>query len=631
MNRHWDSTFLKYTLIIAIATTVLLSCGGAVSATGNMNNIDSPPTHLSADQGRFAGSPSTQLSSVERNSLSIQANNQRKTVHSVGYNVSEGTTNNIEAIEAQKVWNRFNTQGEGATVAIIDTGVNTEAHPELEPIDGGWKDFTNEKDTPYDVEGHGTSVAGIIAGERITDAGLPSDHYLNGAHYGIAPDVNLIYAQAANDQGNIGQPTVKKALEWLIDHEADIDVVLIEATTAGYVNPDYNENMILPIQTLREQGTVVVVPTGNAGDDTVGSPASVYESFTVGATESDVRTDPEVAESSSGKKVDVSEDWGKSVATQQDWPAEYIVPDVTAPGRETVTADENGGYVKFSGTSAAGPHVAATVALMQSASEENLQPAEIEEAIRSTAYHPDGDNAHDTRFGHGYINSFEAVNKVAERHPTIEIHDVRYVGADPNTDIENGYNVEPMGGHSEHKFEFDVKNVGQYGETRTITWEFRTAANLTGLNNTERTDAIQTHDTDHIEVDVQRVKLNPGEKKTVRTSLPKEYLNKESSSSLEAVHWKINNVDIRTVIKSDLLKNPNETATNHRFRLTLNDPETTDESPTSAQNETSPSKNETNQDTSNRSADGTPGFGISSALISLAGGAYLSRRVSADG
>ena len=319
----------------------------------------------------------------------------------------------------------------------------------------------------------------------------------------------------------------------------------------------------------------------------------------------------------------MSEDWGQVVANQQDWPEEYIVPDVSAPGSETVTASANGGYRTFSGTSAAGPHVAATAALMQSASEEDLQPAEIEEALRSTAYYPDIEDTQDTRLGHGYTISTEAVNRVAERKPTIVINDTRYVGANPTTEVERENIIRPDGGHSSHKFEFDVKNIGQYGETRDITWEFNTAVNKTGLNGTELAEAHINHGSTLIDAQTARVQLNPGKETTIRTSLAKEYLNDESTASVEAVNWEIRDTD--RVAWNPILEN--KTDTDREFHHSLNNPEISDEPPADniQENTTKPPTN-TSQESENSSTDGTPGFGISTGLLSLAGVTYLLRR-----
>lgn len=83
--------------------------------------------------------------------------------------------------------------GKGVTVAVIDTGVFT--HPDLvKPKNRivGFKDFVNGKTSPYDDNGHGTHVSGIIAAN-----GLSS----NGRFKGIAPNANILSIKALDETG----------------------------------------------------------------------------------------------------------------------------------------------------------------------------------------------------------------------------------------------------------------------------------------------------------------------------------------------------------------------------------------------------------------------------------------------
>lgn len=71
--------------------------------------------------------------------------------------------------------------GSGVTVCIVDSGISTE-HSDLDTMNlKSWKDFVNDRDTPYDDHGHGTSMAGILVA--------------NGWLKGVAPQVNLLVAK----------------------------------------------------------------------------------------------------------------------------------------------------------------------------------------------------------------------------------------------------------------------------------------------------------------------------------------------------------------------------------------------------------------------------------------------------
>lgn len=83
--------------------------------------------------------------------------------------------------------------GKGVTVAVVDTGVST--HPDLvKPTNRiiGFKDFINQKTSPYDDNGHGTHISGIIASNGISS---------NGRFKGLAPDASILSVKALDETG----------------------------------------------------------------------------------------------------------------------------------------------------------------------------------------------------------------------------------------------------------------------------------------------------------------------------------------------------------------------------------------------------------------------------------------------
>jgi serine protease AprX len=94
-------------------------------------------------------------------------------------------------------------------VAVIDTGIDS-GHVDLA---GGkviaWNDWVNNRTTPYDDNGHGTHVSGIVAG---TGAGNP-------AYKGVAPGAALIGLKVLNNAGSGSLSNVAAAVDWAVQHK----------------------------------------------------------------------------------------------------------------------------------------------------------------------------------------------------------------------------------------------------------------------------------------------------------------------------------------------------------------------------------------------------------------------------
>src|SRR6185503_6055758 len=97
-------------------------------------------------------------------------------------------TESAKHIRADKVWTNPGTRGKGVVVAVIDSGIDYnhialgEGFGEGHKVIGGW-DFVDNDADPMDLYGHGTYVAGIIAGN-------------GGGLLGIAPEASLLAFRA---------------------------------------------------------------------------------------------------------------------------------------------------------------------------------------------------------------------------------------------------------------------------------------------------------------------------------------------------------------------------------------------------------------------------------------------------
>jgi len=259
------------------------------------------------------------------------------------------TETNIEAVGAVRTWNTLGTRGAGVTVAIIDTGIDYR-HPALHNVTGGW-DFVNDDADPLDDHGHGTHVAGIVAGNL--------DDFT-----GVAPDATLVAYKVLDSHGNGTDSNVIAALERAVDPNQDGDLSdhasVANLSLGGAGNPD--DAVSLAVDNAVAAGMVVCVAAGNSGAyHAVASPGTARDAITVGAVDN---SDKLATFSSKGPSAKLAS----------------IKPDVVAPGVSIRSTYLNGGYATLSGTSMATPHVAGAAALLR-AIHPGWSPADVKSAL----------------------------------------------------------------------------------------------------------------------------------------------------------------------------------------------------------------------------------------------------------
>lgn len=326
-------------------------------------------------------------------------------------------TYGLNHINAPDVWDQFDTQGEGTSVAVLDTGVDAD-HPDIELAEDGWAFFDgegNEVDSePFDPNGHGTHTSGTVAGG---DA--------SGLHIGVAPETDLYHAKVLDNGGTWAQ--IIAGVEWAVGEKA-VDAINMSLGATGYF-----DTFIEPVQNATSAGTIVVSSSGNSGPGTSGTPANVYESFAIGATNGGRN----VAGFSSGERIKTSEAWVADWLTE-DWPLNYYVPDVSAPGVAVLSSYPGGDWTYLSGTSMASPHVAGSVALLLSA-KPDLDVGGIKEYMETTAIHGDGpDSLPGPRYGEGIIDILSAITAATDGNVvegTVTYDGDPYPGAVVETDF----------------------------------------------------------------------------------------------------------------------------------------------------------------------------------------------------
>lgn len=355
---------------------------------------------------------------------------------STSYYDSSSGKYGINQINAPEVWSRYSTRGEGVKVAVLDTGVNV-THPDLslrstDPTDptypGGWAEFDRQgnqvSSEPHDADGHGTHVSGIVAGENT----------------GVAPRADLMHGMILRgSRGNIAQAL--SGIEWAVENDADVITMSI--------GTDTTDIWLDAIENANRMGTVVISSVGNSGRGTSTSPGNVYGTISVGSTDQSVS----VPQFSSGEILDYNNVWG--VDAPDDVPDEYVVPDVVAAGVGINSTSLEGGYATYTGTSMSSPHVAGAVALMMSASSQDLSLKRTRNALRLTAY-GSGTSQPNTRYGFGSVDALSATDFVTdEARLSISITDNsgRYVD-DADLRINNSY----IGKGADHSVELSAGN-----------------------------------------------------------------------------------------------------------------------------------------------------------------------------
>jgi subtilisin family serine protease len=285
--------------------------------------------------------------------------------------------------------------GAGVAVAVVDSGID-ESHPGLvgRVREAVRVTASGIEASSGDRDGHGTHIAGIIAGD-----GTQSPDRSNA---GMAPKADLV---AVDISDSFTTTNAVRAFGWLRDHAASLGLRVVSSSW-GREKPDAaydaNDPVIRASDALVDAGIVVVFSAGNLGpgEGSLTVEAQNPRVITVGAASDDARLE---SYSSRGpaKLAD-----GRT--------AGWTKPDVLAPGTRITSAHAGGGdpYIEMNGTSMAAPHVAGIAALLLSAAPQ-LTPAEVHGLLLTTARDV-GAPGLDTDSGAGFVDGLAAVQAARE-------------------------------------------------------------------------------------------------------------------------------------------------------------------------------------------------------------------------
>ena len=328
-------------------------------------------------------------------------------------------------VGARTVQQYLGYTGAGIGVAVIDSGVTTwhddltNASAQLYPYGNQrvtkFVDFVNGLALPYDDNGHGSHVSGIILGNGY-------DSY--GQKAGIAPAASLISLKVldANGAGTISN--IIAVLGWVALNAQTYNIRVVNMSVGAAIHESYwTDPLTLAAKRVTDLGITVVTAAGNLGKNAAGNkqyggitaPGNAPWVLTVGAT------------STMGtltRNDDTMGSYSSRGPTYLDFGAK---PDVVAPGTGTVSLAVPGStfymtktayllkgkvglgdmpYLSLSGTSMAAPVVSGTVALMLQANP-NLTPNLVKAIIQYTAQPYPGYKPLEQ--GAGFLNSLGAV------------------------------------------------------------------------------------------------------------------------------------------------------------------------------------------------------------------------------
>lgn len=299
---------------------------------------------------------------------------------------------NFQRIDMEKAWEV--TRGNGATVAVIDTGVA------LGYGDGGHLcrdfggvrfaqpyDFVNRSRTPSDDHGHGTHVAGTIAEATDNNEGVA----------GIAYEATLMPLKVLTRDGFGRMSDVAAAIRYAADNGANV----INMSLGGPFPDSVTRNAC---KYAHAKGVTIVCAAGNGGGEGVGYPAAYPECIAVSALGPSGKLAPY---SSWGPQVALSAPGGDKTQGEQAGILQNtflrMPGGADEPGSASAAGAQVDDYYWFQGTSMATPHVAGVAALVSSL---GIRDPEEVRAVLLKSARPRGPSE---KYGAGELNAAAAV------------------------------------------------------------------------------------------------------------------------------------------------------------------------------------------------------------------------------
>lgn len=228
--------------------------------------------------------------------------------------------------------------GRGITAAVLDTGIYP--HKDFGNRICAFRDFMSCKRQPYDDNGHGTHVCGILCGDGNASY---------GKYKGMAPGCNIAALKVLDRFGNGNKENVLRAFRWLLKYREQFGIRIVNISVGTtYKTRNDHDALIQGVEELWDEGFIVVAAAGNQGPRpySITAPGCSRKVITVGSSDLLV---------------------GKSAVSGRGPTFECVCkPDIVAPGNRIISCAPgiSSPYDTKSGTSMSTPLISGAIALM---------------------------------------------------------------------------------------------------------------------------------------------------------------------------------------------------------------------------------------------------------------------------
>lgn len=303
---------------------------------------------------------------------------------------------NFPQINMNAVWKK-GCRGEGATVCIIDSGLNI-GHEDLDEsnVISAYNVFDDTEDITDHI-GHGTFVTGIIAAKTNNKMDLA----------GIADKSKIVSIKAFDNGKATNTSTLIKALDEVYNtDEIDVLNMSLGTDTDKQIEEATLDMFEEAINKVIDKGVIVIAAVGNDGSEGLSYPAAFENVIGVGAV---AENKHKCDFSQFNESVFVVAPGGKEITIEE--------ADTEEESREIVglSGSTSDGLMAGHGTSFAAPHVAGVAAIAKSIYPD-LNTAQFKEILKNTSEDL-GDSGYDTYYGYGLIDADKVITEVEKLAP----------------------------------------------------------------------------------------------------------------------------------------------------------------------------------------------------------------------